>query len=127
MDLLKPKPQFDIFSDETHIYSNITMYPPHKIGSTGNVSQSLVCNGCVISGSVSNSIIGSDVWIDEGSVIKDSIILPHARIGKNCKITRSIIIESVIIKQGSKIGTSKSDIQVIDLDSEFADGLHEEV
>ncbi len=127
MDLLKAKPEFDIFSDKTHIYSNIAMYPPHKIGSTGSVSQSLVCNGCIISGSVINSVIGSDVWIDEGTVIKDSIILPHARIGKNCRITRSIVNESVIIKDACKIGKAGAAVQVIDIDSEFSDGLNEEV
>ncbi len=42
--------------------------------------------------------------IERGSVIKDSVILPKVSIGKNCRITRTIIDKACTIEDGTIIG-----------------------
>lgn len=112
MEMMTGEVDFDVYDRSSKVFSNSNMYPPMAVGENGAVNESMVCNGCDIYGKVDHSIVGSCVSVGEGSVVKDSIILPNAKIGKNCKIVRSIINEGVVIEDGSVIGGQTGDIQV---------------
>ena len=58
----------------------------------------------MIYGKVKNSVIFPGVYVGEGSVIEDSIIMSYSRIGKNSCICQSITGEKVIIGDNVKIG-----------------------
>ena len=119
MELMLDNPPFDIFSDEMRIFSNSNLYPPHFIGEKGDVTGSFICNGCVVNGKVEHSILGSGVVVEEGAVIRDSILLPETHIGKGCMLSKVIVNEGLKIKDGSCIG--KDGITLIGADSEFAE------
>ena len=55
-------------------------------------------------GHVHNCIIGSGVTIEEGAVIRDSIIMKDVRIGKGCVIDKSIVAESCKIGNNVTLG-----------------------
>ncbi|MGI6072465.1 MAG: glucose-1-phosphate adenylyltransferase [Lachnospiraceae bacterium] len=109
-----------IFREGSQIYSNSNLYPAHYIGKKGKVKTSLVCNGCVVDGSVTRSSLATSVTIGEGSGITDSVLLPGAQIGKNCKITKAIVNEGVSVKDGSVIKDPDGRIVVVSADSEWA-------
>ena len=44
----------------------------------------MIANGCMIDGTVKNSIISRGVKIEKGAVIKNSIIMQKCQIGENC-------------------------------------------
>jgi len=108
MALMDEEPEFDIFDSQKHIYSNSNMYPPMKIGSHGEVTGSLVCNGAYIGGTVDHSIIGLGAVIEEGAVIKDSILLPGCHIGKGTKITHAIVNEDAKVPEKQELGNSET-------------------
>ncbi len=120
MDMLHPERGFNIFDKNFRIYSNSNIYPPHALSASGKVEDSLVCNGCLVKGHVSGSILSSVAMVGEGSEVKDSILLPFAQVGKNCKLTNVIVNENVRIKDGSKIGKAGGDIVVVGENSEYA-------
>lgn len=120
MELLEDVPPFDIFDEEWRIFSNSNLYPPHLIGATGNVkASSLICNGSIINGTVEHSIIGSGVVVEEGAIVKDSILLPDSHVGRNCILNRTIVNEFTHVKDNSI--TDGKEISLISNNSELAD------
>ena len=66
---------------------------------------SMVAGGCIISGAyVKESLLSSDVRIEDGSIIENSVLLPSVTIGRRCKITRCILDENCVIPDGTQIG-----------------------
>lgn len=100
------------FSTSEKVYSNNNTYPPMVVGPNGSTEKSLVCNGCQINGVVKNSILGSGVVVEEGTVIEDSIILPDSYIGAGSVITKAIINEGVTVANNSVIGSKDGEIEV---------------
>ena len=118
MELMEEDPEFDLYDTRMKIYSNSNMAPPHYVGRRGQVNHSFVCNGCTILGSVSNSILSSDVYVGDGATVEDSIILPGVRIEANAHVKRAIVGEDSVIKEGAsfngfEIEGSENNIAVI--------------
>ena len=68
----------------------------------------MVANGCIIKGTVKNSIISRGVRIGKGAVIKNSIIMQKCVIGENCIIDSAILDKDVKVEQGTVMkGTSQ--------------------
>lgn len=112
MELLGDSPEFNLFSSKVNIYSNSNIYPPQFIGPNGDVKESLVCNGCVINGRLDHSVAGTDVHVGEGSEVIDSILLPGARIGRNCRLVRTIVNENFEVHDGTVCGQADGEIFV---------------
>ena len=111
---------FDIFDRSWRIFSNTNLSEPHYFGENADVDSSLICNGCVIEGSIKHSILSPDVIVGKGTTIKDSLILPSAEIGKNCKLEKVIVNEGIKVKDGSKIPCKDGTITVIGKGSKWA-------
>jgi glucose-1-phosphate adenylyltransferase len=106
MDLLKDNPHIDIFQKDQKIFSNSNISPPHFVGASGKVERSLICNGCIIDGTVINSILSSNVIVEKGAEVKDSILLPNTKVRKAAKVVRAITGESSEITEKAKLGSS---------------------
>ncbi len=104
MELLEPEPALNLYG-ANRIFSNSNIYPPHFVGQTGSVERSIVSNGCRIHGSVVHSVLGSNVTVGEGALVKDSILLPGAVIQPGAKVYRSIIAERATILADTTFGT----------------------
>ena len=107
MELLEEDPPLDIFEDNMRIFTNSNTLLPHYFGPNCHVENSLISNGSQIYGSVKKSIVGSDVYIGEGSVVEDSVLLPGAVVKENVKVYRSIVGENATINVGSCLGYLK--------------------
>lgn len=121
MDLMRPGSGFDIVNGDMVVFSNPSIEPPQYISPTGQVTGSMVCNGCVVKGKVRDSILSSGSKVDKGALIKDCILLPNSSVGENCRITKAIINEGVAVKAGSTIKGEDGKIAVIGAASEFAE------
>lgn len=101
MDLLEEEPEFNIFEDNMRIFSNSNVSAPHYVGKNGEVERSLICNGCMVLGSVKNSILSSDVYIGEGALVEKSILLPGVRVEANARVFQAIVGEGSVIEEGA--------------------------
>ncbi len=99
MDLLRKDSGFNIWKDMNNIYTHQLLSRPQYIGVNAQVKNSLISDGCTILGEVVNSIIFSDVFIDERTKIKDSIVLSGSEISGNINIYKSIISEKAKIDE----------------------------
>ena len=112
MDLMDDVENIDVFTGDMKVFSNSNVFPPQYLGREANIRNSLVCNGCTVYGSIKHSILGSGSVVLDVTVIEDSIILPNAWVGRNCRITRAIINEGAVVEDNTVIGDAEGDIQV---------------
>lgn len=113
MDLVQVDPIFNLYDNNWPIRTYHEQLSPAKTvftdlfpgGRCGTILDSLVSNGCIISGArVERSILSPNVRIDNYSEVFDSILMAGVRIGKNVKIRKAIIDKSVIVPDGKHIG-----------------------
>ena len=104
IDLLDPKVTLDLSDESWKIYSNNPVMPPHYIADGARVQNSLVADGCNIYGRVDLSVIFAGVYIGPGAVIRDSIIMPGARIEEGANIQYAIISENTVVGKNATIG-----------------------
>ncbi|HHW58534.1 MAG TPA: glucose-1-phosphate adenylyltransferase [Clostridia bacterium] len=113
MDLIKEDPyspkeeELRLFDGSWKIYSVSFAYPPQYIGPSANISNSLIVEGCIVFGTVSNSILSYGVVVGEKAEIIDSIIMSDAVIEDGAKVIKSIIGPKVVVKRGSVVGDGK--------------------
>lgn len=110
MDLLAPTPELDLYDASWPIMTNQVQRPGVKFlfndpNRRGFAVDSVLCAGAIISGGqVIHSLISSDVRVEDFSEVKDSILLPSASVGQNCKLNKVIVGENCHIPNGSIIG-----------------------
>ena len=69
---------------------------------------SMVTGGCIISGAyVADSLLSTEVRIDEGSRLESSVLLPGATVGRKCHVRRCIMDELCVIPDGMNIGIDR--------------------
>lgn len=94
------------------IYSKNHIAPPNFITEEAKVRDSLVVDGCFVTGSVDHSILSANVQVKKDAEIKDSFIMSGATIGEGAKIFKAIIGEGAVI--GNNVIIDGSDeIQVV--------------
>jgi glucose-1-phosphate adenylyltransferase len=104
MDLLGESPRFDLDNSAWPIRTGASAGPSARfIGA--DVDNAHVGEGSLIKrATVRNSILGRSVWINEGAVVEDSIIMDHTTIGKGARIRRAIVDRFNIIPADAEIG-----------------------
>ena len=91
MDFLDKNIRDYFFKEYPNIYSKVDDLPPAKYNKGANVSNSLISSGCIINGTVENSILFKEVYVGNNCVIKNSIILSDVYIGDNTHIENCIV------------------------------------
>jgi glucose-1-phosphate adenylyltransferase len=112
MDLVEVDPTFNLYNDRWPIHSYANNLPPAKFvfadqdnRRVGTATDSLVAEGCIISGGrVHRSILSPKVRVNSYSSVEDSILFENVTIGRNCRIKRAIIDKNVEIPPGMTIG-----------------------
>ena len=93
----------DLFRSNWPIYTRTTNACPTQYFDTADVKKSMIANGCLIEGKVENSIIGRDVHIRKGAVVRDSIVLAYSDIGEGVKIDKTVVDKWAKITNGNEI------------------------
>ena len=113
MELIQVNPTFNLYDQEWPLRTFQEQYPPVKTvhsgdreeGRVGLVLDSVVSEGCVVSGGrVQRSILSPNVRINSFSEVYDSILMEGVNVGRYAKIKRAIIDKDVSIPQGMIIG-----------------------
>ena len=113
MDLISVTPIFNLYDKEWPIRTYMEKYPPAKFvfagGDDGDrigvAIDSMVSNGCIISGGkVDRSILSPNVRVNSYASVTDSIVMEGVDIGRNARIRRAIIDKDVKVPQGAEIG-----------------------
>lgn len=101
MDFLKPEIRNYFFRQYPDIYSKVDDLPPAKFNPGCEVKNSLVSSGCIVNGTVENSVLFKKVFVGENCVIKNSIILNDVYLGNNTRIENCIVESRDTIRANS--------------------------
>jgi glucose-1-phosphate adenylyltransferase len=112
MDLVDVNPVFSLYNDKWPIFTIQYNYPPAKFvfaneheGRVGRATDSLVSEGCILSGGrVDGSILSPKVRVNSYASVEGSILFENVNIGRHCRIRRAIIDKHVDIPAGTSIG-----------------------
>ena len=104
MDLVVDLPPFNLYDRETEVRTLSVDMPPVKLGPRAQTNRSLVSNGCIINGTVFNSVLSPHVYVEEGAHVMDSIIFHDTTIAQEAVVHRSIIDKECYIGPGCWIG-----------------------
>ncbi len=107
MELIDLIPEFNLYEKYWKIYTNTGSIDPEYISADSVVLRSIIGEGSEIYGEVYSSVIGEDVVIGKGTVVRDSIIMQGARIGENCVLDKAIIAEDCVIEDDVKVGVGE--------------------
>ena len=107
MELIDLVPEFNLYEEFWKIYTKSDKIPPQYISDSANIDKAIIGEASEIYGEVYNSVIGSDVYIGPGAVIRDSIIMSSTSIGERTEINKAIIAENVKIGDDVVVGTGE--------------------
>jgi glucose-1-phosphate adenylyltransferase len=107
MELIDIIPEFNLYEEFWKIYTKGDVIRPQYISSEASIERSIISEGAEIYGEVHNSVIGADVTIDAGTVIRDSIVMKHTHIGPGCQIDKAIIAEKVDVGKDVVMGVGE--------------------
>ncbi len=115
LELIGVTPELNLYDSEWPIWTYQEQWPPAKFvfdddDRRGMAIDSMVSGGCIISGStVRHSLLFSDVQVNAGSRVHDSVILPSVHVGENCEIRRCVIDRGCEIPDGLRIGVDEEE------------------
>ncbi len=115
LELTGVTPPLNLYDDSWPIWTHAAQLPPAKFvfdneDRRGMAVDSMVSGGCIISGSVvRHSLLFSSVKVNSFSLVEDSVVLPEAFIGRNCRIKKAVIDRGCHVPEGTVIGEDFED------------------
>ena len=104
MDLLGSKPKFNLYDRSWRIFFRHDANPPQRIGACAELINSMVTEGCDINGTVENSVLSGKVTVEEGAVVRKSVIMSGVRICRGARVEYAIIDHDTVIGEGAVVG-----------------------
>ena len=111
LDLLNPRVNLDLSGSSWKIYSRNASAPPHYVAPEATVQNAMIAEGCEIEGSVDFSVIFSHVCVGKGAVVRDSIIMPGAKIQENAVVQYAIVAEDAVVGAEAIVGERPEDVE----------------
>lgn len=90
------------------VYTKVKDDEPAIYGLNSHVSNSLVADGCVIEGTVENSILFRGVHVLKDAVVKNCVLMQNTLIGDGVQLNCVVSDKNVIIKPGKVLSGDKS-------------------
>ena len=109
MNLLKSEIRDDVFGVKSgrKILTKVKDTPPTLFRETADVENSLVSNGCIIEGTVKNSILSRGAIIEKDVILEDCVILQDCHIKAGAHLKNVIVDKNNIIHENEKLSASK--------------------
>ena len=105
MDLVGVDPLFNLYGEKWPFRTYQRTLPPSKCILGGGIPESIMCDGCIISGGrVWRSILSPGVVVERDATVEESIVFDDVIIEPGAKIRRAIIDKEVRIRTGTSIG-----------------------
>jgi glucose-1-phosphate adenylyltransferase len=102
--LLEDNAALDLYDRDWLIHTRSEERAPARVGPTAQVHRSLISHGCVINGTVVNSVLSPGVRVDVGAVVRDSIVMFDSVIRSGAVVDRAILDKEVVVGPGAIVG-----------------------
>jgi glucose-1-phosphate adenylyltransferase len=109
MSLLEENPGLDLYDSSWVIHTRSEERPPVKCVPPGELVKSMASNGCVIHGTVMNSVLSPGVRVEKGAVVRDSVIMNDTVICAGASIECCVLDKEIVVGANAKLGGGKDD------------------
>ena len=109
MDLLDPADPLNLRDPNFKIYSRNYANPSTLLNPGSKVSNSLVAEGCIISGKVENSVLYTGCTVEAGAVVRGTVLMPNTVIKSGAVVEYAIVGEGCTIEGNVHIGQDRSE------------------
>jgi glucose-1-phosphate adenylyltransferase len=110
LDLTRVQPELNMYDRTWPIRTLEEDLPPAKFAldspdPRGQALDAIVSSGCVVSGAaVIQSLLFTNVVVERGSIVEDSIVLPDVTIGRNVRLRRAVVDKFCLLPDGFSAG-----------------------
>ncbi len=110
MELIEVEPELNLYDQDWPIWTYQEQLPPAKFvfddaDRRGTALNSMVAGGCIVAGaSIRRSVLFPNVHVEAQSDVDESVVLPNVRIGKSCRIRRTILDKDCVVPDHFVIG-----------------------
>ncbi len=105
LELLQKNVRDELFglSSDMPIYTKVKDTVPTKYGVGANVSNSFIADGCLIEGTVKNSVLFRGVHVGRGATVENCIVMQNSEVMDNCLLENVIFDKEVVLRSGKKL------------------------
>ncbi|NDL66352.1 glucose-1-phosphate adenylyltransferase subunit GlgD [Anaerotalea alkaliphila] len=103
MELLNPEISSELFLKDGRVFTKVKDETPAKYNEEAEVNNALIADGCIIEGTVINSVLFRGVVVRKGALIKDSIVMQDSVIEEGANLERVILDKEVHVTQGKML------------------------
>jgi glucose-1-phosphate adenylyltransferase len=104
MELIDVIPEFNLYEEFWKVYTKGDIIPPNYISADAVTDKCIIGEGAEIYGEIHNSVIGPAVRIEPGAVVRDSIVMQEAYIGRGAQLDKAIVAQGTAIGDHSIVG-----------------------
>ncbi len=105
VSLLSENPALDLYDPLWVVHTQSQDRAPSKFGPNAQAGGNLISNGCRVDGIVERSVLSPGVYVAEGAVVRDSVILNDTIIEAGAVVDRCVIDKQVLVRAGAQVGS----------------------
>lgn len=114
IDLTATVPELNLYDRSWPIWTYQEQLPPAKFvhneaNRRGEAIESSVSAGCILSGSVHNSLLFSNCRVHSYTQIHGAVLLPEVQVGRNARLTKVVVDRGCRIPDGLVVGEDPDD------------------
>ncbi len=109
MDMLGKNPSIRLDDENWRIYSRYENESPQYIGADAVITNSSITESCEIYGTVINSVLGCNVKVMPGAIVRNSVIMSNVTIEDNASVYYSILDSDVVVGKDATVGKPRED------------------
>jgi glucose-1-phosphate adenylyltransferase len=85
------------------LFTRSSDMPPHHVMRHDLIEQSLISDGCLVSGTIKHSILSNGVTIKEDAHVENSLVFSNAVVGEHSILKNAIVLEDTIILPNTEL------------------------
>ena len=109
MDLLDKNNKLDLNDPNWKIYTEDVTALPQFVGADADIDRAFITQGCVINGTVKNSVLFTGVKVATGAKVIDSVLMPGVEVAEGAVVTRALVADKVKIGKNAVVGSADSE------------------
>ena len=109
MDLLNKNNELNLDDPNWKIYTEDVTALPQFIGADADIDRAFITQGCVINGTVKNSVLFTGAKVAAGAKVIDSVLMPGVEVAEGAVVTRALVADKVKIGKNAVVGSADSE------------------
>ena len=108
MRLLDSKAREKLFQADKPVHTKVRDDFPASYGLESSTSNSIIADGCIIDGTVENSILFRGVTVAKGASVKNSILMQGTYVGENSSVSYVVTDKNVSVSEGASLSGTEN-------------------